>query len=103
MVNPTESCLLVLAQNLTDTKQLRNTMQRLEEIPFDSDRKLMSTKYLGIEEEQSDVVYTKGAVDVLLERTTHILTSKGMQPITEEDKRMILRQNSSFRNRGSEC
>ncbi len=31
----------------------------------------MSTKYLGIEEEQSDIVYTKGAVDVLLERTTH--------------------------------
>ena len=98
--DPTESCLLVLAQNLTDTKQLRNTMQRLEEIPFDSDRKLMSTKYLGIEEEQSDVVYTKGAVDVLLERTTHILTSKGMQPITEEDKRMILRQNQQFSEQG---
>ena len=98
--DPTESCLLVLAQNLTDTKQLRNTMQRLEEIPFDSDRKLMSTKYLGIEEEQSDVVYTKGAVDVLLDRTTHILTSKGMQPITEEDKRMILRQNQQFSEQG---
>ena len=78
--DPTESCLLVLAQNLTDTKQLRNTMQRLEEIPFDSDRKLMSTKYLGIEEEQSDVVY--------------------MQPITEEDKRMILRQNQQFSEQG---
>ena len=45
-------------------------------------------------------MYTKGAVDVLLERTTHILTSKGMQPITEEDKRMILRQNQQFSEQG---
>lgn len=98
--DPTESCLLVLAQNLLDTKRLRDTMQRLEEIPFDSDRKLMSTKYPEIGAEESDIVYTKGAVDVLLKRTTHILTTREVRPITEDDKQKILQQNQEFSKQG---
>ena len=59
---------------------------RLAEIPFDSDRKLMSTLH-----RIDDTLYmvTKGAVDVLLDRVTDILDDGVVRPITEEDKLKI--------------
>lgn len=58
-------------------------MPRIEEAAFDSDRKLMSTKYRvhGI-----PTVFTKGAVDVLINRIDQIDTGAGIRPFTEEDK-----------------
>ena len=56
----------------------------MAEIPFDSDRKLMSTLH-----RIDDTLYmvTKGAVDVLLDRVTDILDNGVVRPITEEDKK----------------
>lgn len=72
-------------------------MPRLEEIPFDSDRKLMSTKYRlhGV-----PTLLTKGALDVLLDRTTRIRTSKGIRPMSDEDRKQILDQNLKFSENG---
>lgn len=75
----------------------RNSMERLEELPFDSTRKLMSTKYYihGI-----PTVLTKGAVDVLLERCIHIRTSEGILDLTEKERQLIQEQNQQFSEQG---
>ncbi len=96
--DPTEFCLLEMADKISlDYSFVREALERLEEIPFDSDRKLMSTKYRlhGV-----PTVLTKGALDVLLERTTHIRTSGGTREITPADKEMIAKQNFEFSNNG---
>lgn len=76
---------------------LRSNMKRMEEVPFDSDRKLMSTKYMLHGE---PTILTKGAVDVLLERCTGICRDGKACPITEDDKNEIIRQNSAFSENG---
>lgn len=76
---------------------IREVMPRLEELPFDSDRKLMSSKYQlhGI-----PTVFTKGAVDILLNRITHIATADGVREFMEQDKERIVEQNRSFSENG---
>lgn len=76
---------------------IRQVMHRLEEVPFDSDRKLMSTKY-NLHGEPT--ILTKGAVDVLLERCTHVQYSDGIKEMTEEEKERIRQQNQSFSENG---
>ena len=101
--DPTEACLLSMAAKAGLTKAgisedcIREMMPRIEEIPFDSERKLMSTKYRlhGI-----PTVLTKGAVDVLLNRVTDIYTAEGVRPITEKDKTCIYAQNQSLSENG---
>ena len=80
-----------------DEHLLRELMPRLEEIPFDSDRKLMSTKY-----ELHDVptVLTKGALDVLLDRTVKIRMEEGIRDITRGDREAILQKNLEFSQEG---
>ena len=65
---------------------LRKSMDRMEEVPFDSDRKLMSTKYSlhGV-----PTILTKGAVDVLLDRCTSVRYTDGVRPMTESEKEII--------------
>ncbi len=96
--DPTETALISLARNLkiSDT-DLRERIPRMDEIPFDSDRKLMTTKH---ELMGSKILFTKGALDVLLDRTTHIALSDGVVPITEEHKKEILRQNQEYSKQG---
>ncbi len=96
--DPTEYCLLEMIRAIAlDEGIFRELMPRLAEIPFDSDRKLMSTKYLlhGV-----PTTMTKGALDVLLERTSRIRTGKGVRPITEADKEQILAKNMEFSQNG---
>ncbi len=101
--DPTEYCLLTMARDACfndkgiNEEYFRDAMERLEEIPFDSDRKLMSTKYMihGV-----PTVFTKGALDVLLDRTERILTSQGARVITKQDKEKILKQNQEFSEGG---
>ena len=76
---------------------IRQAMNRLEEVPFDSDRKLMSTKY-SLHGEPT--ILTKGAVDVLLDRCTSVHYSDGIKPMTEEEKEKIRKQNQSFSENG---
>ena len=96
--DPTEFALVEMGRKATvDENLLRELMPRLEEIPFDSDRKLMSTKY-----ELHDVptVLTKGALDVLLDRTVKIRMEEGIRDITQEDKEAILQKNLEFSQEG---
>ena len=101
--DPTETCLLNMAGKAglieagVTEEDIRSMMPRMEEIPFDSDRKLMSTKYRvhGV-----PTVFTKGAVDVLLDRISTIATDKGIRTITEADRERIIKQNQSFSEDG---
>lgn len=76
---------------------LRQTMVRMEELPFDSDRKLMSTKYClhGV-----PTLLTKGAVDVLLDRCVSIRTSEGILPMDEGQRKKIREENRHFSEQG---
>lgn len=96
--DPTEYSLIEMVRSIDlDEEFFREVMPRLEEIPFDSDRKLMTTKYRlhGV-----PTIMTKGALDVLLDRTTRIRTSEEIRPITSEDKAQILAQNMEFSKKG---
>jgi len=96
--DPTEYALLEMARKIQlMDDEIREMMPRLEELPFDSDRKLMSTKY---ELRGIPTILTKGALDVLLERTIRIRTSEGIRDITEQDKQNILKQNQIFSENG---
>lgn len=96
--DPTEYALLEMGHKLgINEDTLRKEVPRLSEIPFDSDRKLMSTEHRidGI-----PTILTKGAIDVLLERTTHILTIQGRRALRESDRQRILHQNMEFSKQG---
>lgn len=107
--DPTEYALLEMLRNIyvdagtffdeTEIHEdvLRRNMERLEEVPFDSDRKLMSSKYLlhGV-----PTILTKGAVDVLLDRCTHVRSCNVVHPMTEQEKDKIRRQNEIFSQNG---
>lgn len=96
--DPTEFALLEMARKTSvDDEIMRDMMKRMEEIPFDSERKLMSTKYAlhGV-----PTVLTKGAVDVLLPRTTHIRTTDGIFEMTDADRSRITEQNTEFSSQG---
>ena len=101
--DPTEYCLLTMAREAGLTEagisedDIRGMMPRMEEIPFDSDRKLMSTKYRI---HGKPTVLTKGAVDVLLDRTINIATEDGVRAITAEDIEKIVAENQYFSENG---
>lgn len=96
--DPTEAALLkMLDGSGFDHEQLRNKYPRGEELPFDSTRKLMSSRY---EIDGKDIIFTKGAVDVLLDRITGIQTTDGVRSYTKADQEQILRQNQNFSENG---
>lgn len=96
--DPTEVALINLGHDYSINElECRNKYKRLNEIPFDSDRKLMSTvnkiddKFLMI---------TKGALDVLLDRVTSIKTSTGIRRFTNEDRIHINNANKELSSQG---
>lgn len=96
--DPTETALVNLGQKLgMDAEDVRNRYPRLSEIPFDSDRKLMSTAHRI---EGQYVMVVKGAVDVLLHRMIYIRIGDTVREIREEDQMQIERQNLEFSRDG---
>ena len=96
--DPTEYALLEMFRRIGySDDELRQRMDRIEEVPFDSDRKLMSAKYII---DGKSVILTKGAVDVLLNRCVNVCYSNGIKPMSEEEKLIIKRQNQTFSENG---
>lgn len=96
--DPTEYALLAMAHKIgVDYEAMRDNFVRLAEVPFDSERKMMSAEYLV---EDVKTVLVKGAVDVMLARTVNILTSEGIKSISEADRKRILEQNNDFSGQG---
>ena len=96
--DPTETALINLGSLLgEDYAQVRDEHPRLSEVPFDSDRKLMSTEHFI---DGRYVMVVKGAVDVLLDRMSHIQDGDTLRKITEEDRVRIEVQNKHFSENG---
>lgn len=96
--DPTETALINLGSRYgIEAAAVRSVYPRVDELPFDSDRKMMSTLH-SIDGENRMIV--KGAVDRLLELSEHIQTTEGIREITDEDKRMIRQQNRDFSMEG---
>lgn len=96
--DPTEIALLEMAVRAgADSGALRREMPRLEELPFDSDRKLMSTVHIC---DGQKVLFTKGAMDVILDRTGQMLTKNGEIPITPAWRQRLQEQNRAWSEKG---
>lgn len=96
--DPTEVALLNLASYLSlDHEKIRAGHPRVDEIPFDSDRKLMTTCNTL---EGKDYILTKGAVDVLLGRISSVKTSAGTVSMTSEIRAQIEEANRAFSENG---
>lgn len=111
--DPTETALINLGSNLgIEATKVRECYPRMSEVPFDSDRKLMSTAH---KMKDGHVMIVKGAVDVLLDRMTeirsgntvsdnirngHMTGENTVRKITESDLKNIERQNMQFSREG---
>ena len=96
--DPTEVALVMLGDRLEiDEVAYRRQHPRIGELAFDSDRKLMSTLH---DIDGVPTLYTKGAIDVLLARSTHVLTREGKVPMTPEWKERISRVNMELSMEG---
>ncbi len=96
--DPTEVALVMLGDHFgVEEVTYRSQHPRLKELAFDSDRKLMSTLH---DIEGVPTLYTKGAIDVLLARSTSILTSRGVVPLTSEQKEAVSRVNMELSMEG---
>ena len=96
--DPTETALINLADKLgIPPQRVRKAYPRLSELPFDSDRKMMSTFHLL---KDGYTMVTKGAVDVLIKRTKYIRKNGEVLPINENDIKNINEMNLEFSRNG---
>lgn len=96
--DPTEIALVDLGERLQmDELIVRENIPRISELPFDSERKLMTTlQHI----DGRAVVFTKGAMDVLLKRSTHIETEEGVREIRQSDIDIYNQINYELANEG---
>ncbi|WP_295628920.1 cation-translocating P-type ATPase [uncultured Intestinimonas sp.] len=96
--DPTEVALVMMGDRIgVDETTYRAQHPRIGELAFDSDRKLMSTLH---NIEGVTTLYTKGAIDVLLDRSTQVLTREGPVPMTPEWRERISRVNMELSMEG---
>lgn len=96
--DPTELALVDLLELYRiDEETTREKYPRLDENPFDSERKLMSTLHV-IDGEYRMLL--KGACDEILKKTTHIQCEDGIRELTKEDRMHIAEMNETFANNG---
>ncbi|MET0400100.1 MAG: dephospho-CoA kinase, partial [Longimicrobiaceae bacterium] len=95
--DPTEGALLVAARKAgLAAAELEARLPRVGEVPFSSERKLMSTVHRDTGSGDRLIVFTKGAPDVLLTRCAHEVVGDGRRPLTPERRGEILRANESL-------
>ena len=93
---PTECALVNYAFKLDiDKKAVEEKLPRVEEVPFDSSRKMMTTIHSDVASGKV-IQYTKGAPDEVLKKCTMILDGGTARPITQEDKDNILKANKNM-------
>ncbi|HET9266389.1 MAG TPA: cation-translocating P-type ATPase [Vicinamibacterales bacterium] len=95
--DPTEGALLVAARKAGLQSELLDArLPRVGEVPFSSERKLMSTIHRDTEQPPRGIVFTKGAPDVLLPRCTFEVVGDGRRPLTPERRAKILQINEAL-------
>lgn len=92
--DPTETALLHMGENFGITRrELEKRCPRVNELPFDSQRKMMTTVH---DYGEHKISYTKGALDVILKHTDKILDDGKERAITDEDKEKIFNAASKM-------
>jgi Ca2+-transporting ATPase len=95
--DPTEGALLVAARKAgLSAEALDARLPRVGELPFSSERKLMSTLHRDADQQGRGIVFTKGAPDVLLTRCTRELVGEDRRPLTDERRARILEINEAL-------
>ncbi|MGH9374501.1 MAG: cation-translocating P-type ATPase, partial [Vicinamibacterales bacterium] len=98
--DPTEGALVVATHKAgLDPGALGARFERVGEVPFSSERKLMSTVHTDAERRERVIVFTKGAPDVLLTRCTRELAGEESTPLTDERRNEILAINEELASR----
>ena len=94
--DPTEGAMVVVAQKAgINQREINERKPRLQEIPFDSQRKLMTTFHALSESEL--VAFTKGAPDILIEKCTSMMRKDGtISELSEKDIEEILKENTKL-------
>ena len=96
--DPTEVALVNLGEELhLDELVIREKYQRISEIPFDSDRKLMSTVNIV---NNKQVLFTKGALDVLINKVNYVADSHGIRKLNDEERKEIISVNKKLSEQG---
>ena len=96
--DPTEVALVNLGEELhLDELVIREKYQRISEIPFDSDRKLMSTVNIV---NNKQVLFTKGALDVLINKVNYVADSHGIRKLNDEERKEIISVNKQLSEQG---
>lgn len=93
--DPTEIALIHFANQHQDVDEIRKKYERLGEVPFDSDRKLMSTLHRI---DGKNLMLTKGGPDVLFQRASHVLIDGEEMPIRQELLETFQQANEHFSN-----
>ena len=88
--DPTEAAFLVAERKLGVTQRREKRFARVREIPFTSQRKMMSTIEVDHEHDDETVVVSKGAPDVLLERCTRVREGMEVVPLDDAWRKRIL-------------
>jgi P-type Ca2+ transporter type 2C len=95
--DPTEGALIVAARKVgLDAERLEARFERVGEVPFSSERKLMSTIHTDAQTQERLLVFTKGAPDVLLTRCSREQVGEETRPLSEARRAEILRANDEL-------
>ncbi|HEU4509097.1 MAG TPA: cation-translocating P-type ATPase [Pyrinomonadaceae bacterium] len=95
--DPTEGALIVAARKAGVEHECQDVrFARVAEVPFSSERKLMSTIHTDAERQERLLAFTKGAPDVLLGRCSHELVGSESRPLTMERRAEILKINEEL-------
>jgi len=95
--DPTEAALVVAAKKAgVDQDDINKSMPRIDELPFDSSRKLMTTIHKSNDKR---LAYVKGAPDIIIEKCNRININGTVRKITPNDKKDILEHNLGMANK----
>lgn len=95
--DPTEGALVVAARKAgLSAERLEARFERLGEVPFSSERKLMSTIHSDSEREERLLAFTKGAPDVLLARCSHEQAGEQIKMLDDDRRAEILQRNEEL-------
>jgi magnesium-transporting ATPase (P-type) len=92
--DPTDGALLVLSEKLADSQKPLDEGERIFELPFTSERKMMSTIYKGTTKKA--IAFVKGAPESVLSLSHHILVDGNELPLSEEEKKRLESVAGSF-------